>query len=451
MKLRSRYTAAATAASIALVLAACSPAETGSSSDATGDSGSGDGGATTTVTFRLWDDVAQPAYQESFDAFMAANPDIKVEVELVPWAQYWERLPLDISSGDMADIYWVNTSNYAQFVENGNLLNITEELGSDHDEWNQAAVDLYTRDGSLWGVPQIWDSIALYYNKDLTDAAGVDPEGLEWRPDGGEGDTLLEAATALTTDAEGRHPGEDGFDANSRDVYGYNAQADLQAIYVDYLGQNGAQFQDENDMFAFDSPQGVESFQYLVDLINTHQVAPSAADTNPNGDATRDLFLQGKLGLFQSGPYNLKTIAENVDFEWGIAPIVAGPEGPKSVVHAVAAVGNADTENKEATVEVLRWLGSADGQKALAAQGVSFPAVTSEQQTFVDYWDEQGVDVSQFVTAAEGETIPAPRGTDVNAGANAISPILQTMFLGEVSVEDGLQQAQEAGNQAMDQ
>lgn len=457
---RRAASAGAIAAVTALLLAACSPSSTSDPTTAAATGGATESGASqedtqdtgqTTVTFRLWDDVAAPAYEESFDAFMAQNPNIVVNVEVVPWSDYWDRLPLDLQSGDMADIFWTNSSNFAKFADNGNLINITDALGSRHDEWTQSVVDLYTRDGSLWGVPQLWDSIGLYYNKDLTDAAGVDPANLEWVPNsGGQMDSLVTAATALTTDAAGLHPGEEGFDPNTRQSYGFNAQLDLQAIYLDFLAQAGGTFQDADNMFAFASPEGEAAFQYIYDMINTWYVAPSAADTNTNGDATRDLFLQGKLGLFQSGPYNLKTIADNATFNWGIAPMVAGPEGRVSVVHGVAAVGNADTEHMEATVAVLEWLGSVEGQTALASQGVAFPGAVGAQQAFVEYWSDQGVDVSVFVDAAEGSTTPAPVGVEVNAGLNEYTPILQDMLLGSIPVPEALQQAQDAGNSAMD-
>ncbi|WP_448072156.1 ABC transporter substrate-binding protein [Georgenia yuyongxinii] len=433
---RARVTAAAVSA--ALLLAACSPG----ANDGDADSAGGQ-----TVTFRLWDDVAAPAYEESFAAFTAANPDITVEVEVVPWADYWERLPLDISSGDMADIFWTNTSNFGRYADNGNLIDIDEAVG-DHDAWQQSVADLYLRDGTQWGVPQLWDSIALFYNRDLVEAAGVDPADLTWAPGAGEGDTLLAAARALTTDAAGTAAGEPGFDPASVQTYGFNAQLDLQAIYVNFLAENGAAFQ-EGDRFAFASPEGEEAFQYLVDLVNTYRVAPSAADTNTNGDVTRDLFLQGKLGLFQSGPYNLKTIAENADFAWGLAPMVAGPEGRIGVVHGVAAAGNAQTENLEATTEVLRWLGSAAGQAPLARQGVAFPGAVDAQQDFVDYWAERDVDLQPFLDSAQEPTAPSPLGPNVSAGSGALTPILQEMFLGTIPVPEALRTAQDAANAAI--
>lgn len=434
------------AASALLAVAACSPG----SGDSDEDAGGSAGGDATTVTFRLWDEAAAASYEASFDAFTEQHPEISVEIETVPWANYWEQLPLDIQAGEMADIFWTNTSNYGIYADNGNLLNISEVLGDDHDEWSAGSADLYTREGSLWGVPQLTDSIALFYNATLLDAAGIDPNELAWSPNPDE-DTLLPALQQLTTDTAGVTAAEEGFDPESVEVYGFNAQNDLQAIYIDFLAQNGATFQD-GDEYAFNSPEGVAAFQYLVDLINTHHVAPPAADTNANGDLSREYFVQGKLALFQSGQYSLPAMADIGDsFEWGIAPMVAGPEGRIGVVHSVAALGNAATEHPEEVAEVLAWIGSAEGQTFLAEDGSAFPAAVDAQQAFTDYWTEQGVDTAAFVEQAAGQTTPAPVGPSSNAGLTAIGPYLGDMFLGAITVEEALQQAQDAGNEAIAQ
>ena len=432
------FTGAAALGASALLLAACSP---GSS-----DEGEGGDSGTTTVTFRLWDENAAAAYEESFAAFSDQHPDIDVEVETVPWANYWDRLPQDLGSGTMADIFWTNTSNFGLYVDNGNLLNISEALGDDHDEWTQSVVDLYTRDGSLWGVPQLTDSIALFYNVDMLQQAGIDPTTLHWDPTG-EDDTFLPAVQQLTVDADGVTAAEDGFDPDNIATYGFNAQNDLQAIYIDFLASNGGQYQD-GDQYAFDSPEGVAAFQYLVDLINTYHVSPSAAETNANGDLSRQLFVQGKMALFQSGQYSLPAMAD-AEFDWAIAPMVEGPEGRIGVVHGVAALGNAATEHPEATVEVLRWLGSTEGQVPLGATGAAFPAAVDAQGSFTDYWENQGVDTSEFIAAAERQTAPAPLGPRANAGANAMAPYFEQMFAGTLPVEEALAQAQQAANEAI--
>ena len=428
--------------------AACSPAaeNSGSGSGSGGSDGGGDQG---TLTFRLWDENAVPAYEESFAEF-TAQTGWNVQIDVVPWADYWTQLPLDVASGDAADVYWMNSANYIQYKDSGDLLDINEIVPDGASQWEQAVVDLYTRDGGLWGVPQIWDSIAIFYNQELVEAAGVDPTSLAFDPAAGT-DSLREAGRALTLDGAGLHPGDDGFDADGRTQFGFNSQADRQAIIGPLLASNGAQWQ-QDDEYTFASPEGIEAFQYMADLVNVEQIAPSAADTNENGDFTRDLFTQGKLGLFQSGPYNLGAISEGVadSFQWALAAPVAGPEGAKSLVHGVVAVGNAkaDDDQQEGIAELLTWLGSVEGQLPLAEQGVSFPGHVDAQEAFIAFWEEKGIDVSVFVEAAQNPA-EADTGARANAGLLAAMPVFQEVFIGRLTAEEGIPQAQEEGNAAM--
>jgi len=431
--------------------AACSPS--GGGDDGSGEGGSDAGGSTGgdkgTLTFRLWDQNAVAAYEESFTAFTEQS-GWNVSIDVVPWDDYWTRLPLDVASGDAADVYWMNSANYILYKDSGDLLDINEVVPDGASQWEQAVVDLYSRDGGLWGVPQIWDSIALFYNKALVEEAGVDPSALAFDP-AADTDALRDAGRKLTVDGEGRHPGEDGFDVDSRAQFGVNSQADRQAIIGPMLASNGAQWQAE-DEYTFASPEGIEAFQYMADLINVENIAPSAADTNENGDFTRDLFTQGKLGLFQSGPYNLLPISEGVadSFEWALAAPVAGPSGAKSLVHGVVAVGNAkaDDDQQEGIAELLTWLGSVEGQLPLAEQGVSFPGHVDAQEAYIDFWKGKGVDVSVFVEAAKNPA-EADTGARANAGLTAAMPIFQEVFIGRLTAEEGIPQAQEEGNAAM--
>lgn len=389
-----------------------------------GGGGSGD----TTVTFRLWDDQVAKAYKTSFAAFEKQNPGIKVDVQIVPWADYWTKLPTDISAGTAADIFWTNTSNFGLYADNNQLLPIDDDPG-----YVRSVVSLYTRNNKLWGVPQLWDSIALFYNKDLVTAAGVDPANLTWDPTGAA-DTFLPAARKLTV------PGKQ---------FGFNASFDSQAILWDFVGSNGGTWQ-QGDAFDFaDQPKTAQAVQYVVDLINKEHVAPSAADTNTNGDKTLQLFTQGKLALFQSGPYNLKNVQDGAKFAWGIAPLLKGPAGRVGVVHGVAAVASAKTRHKDATEKVLKWIGSAQGETPIAEGGYAFPGVTAAQPAFVAYWKKLGVDVQPFLDSSTGTTFPAPVGPRVGAGGTATTPILQQVFAGQLDVAAGLKKAQDAGNDAM--
>ncbi len=442
---RRTMLSATAAAGLLGVAAACSPSSSGG-----GDEGGGEASGEKSLTFRLWEQNAVPAYEESFAAFEKES-GWSVTIDVVPWNDYWTRLPLDTASGDAADVYWMNSANFVRYADAGHLLAIDDVVEGGADQWEKSVVDLYTRDDKLWGVPQIWDSIATFYNQDLVEAADVDPEALEFDPDA-ETDSLRDAARALTLDKEGRHPSEDDFAADAREQYGFNSAADRQAIIGPFLASNGATWQ-EDDRYVFASEEGIAAFDYMQALVNEDHVAPSAADTNENGDFSRDLFTQGKLGLFQSGPYNLLAISEGVadSFPWAIAPPVKGPAGAKSLVHGVVAVGNAkaDEDQQEGIAALLTWLGSKEGQLPLGEQGVSFPGHVDAQDAFIDFWADKGVDVSVFVEAAK-DPAPADTGERANDGLMAAIPIFQEIFIGRLPAEEGVPQAQEAGNAAME-
>nr|WP_246279570.1 sugar ABC transporter substrate-binding protein [Psychromicrobium silvestre] len=425
---------------LALATAACSPAA---------DSGSGSSGDKVTVTVRLWDDQVQKAYDASFKEFESQNPNITVKTVLEPYATYFNKLRTDVSAGNADDIFWVSSSYFQPYADNGSLLPIGSDFDSEKSGWVKAAVDQYTRKDQLWGVPQLTDGgLAVYYNQDMVTKAGVSLDNLQWNPTDPSKDTFLKAVQKLTLDSSGRTADNPAFDPKHIVQYGYNASQDLQAIYYNFIGQNGGAFQD-GENFVFDSPQSVQAFQYIVDLINKYHVSPGAENSNDNGDFMRDQFIQGKIALFQSGTYNLKNVSDGAKFKWAVAPMPSGPAGAVSVVNNIIAAGNAKTTHKDATTKVLQWLGSTEGAKFIGAEGAAVPAVTGAQDSYASFWKAKNVDVSQFAKAAQGKTISAPIGTNYGAAANAWKPIFNEIFLGRTPVEAGLKQAQDAANKAM--
>ncbi|MDN5727279.1 MAG: sugar ABC transporter substrate-binding protein, partial [Propionibacteriales bacterium] len=365
----------------ALAVAGCSPSQQQSN-----PGGQASGGAAATVTVRLWDEQVQAAYEEGFKTFTQQNPTITVKTTLVPWDDYFTKLRTDIGGGSADDVFLMNGSYIEPYITSNNLI----EIGGTYDDvkadWLPAAVEQYTADGKLWGVPQLTDGgIGIYYNTKLLADAGLKPEDLAdltWTPDGGSGDTFLPMVQKLTVDEQGKRGDEAGFNGSKPKQWGYSAAQDLQGIYYNFLGSAGGQFQDDQSTFVFDSSEGQQAFGYIVDLINKHKVSPAASNTNDNGDFTRDQFLQGKIALFQSGIYNLKNVVDGADFEWGIAPMPAGPQGRVSVVNNVVICGNAATKNAEAVGKVLRWLGSAEGASFVGKSGAALPAVTAAQEAY---------------------------------------------------------------------
>jgi multiple sugar transport system substrate-binding protein len=385
----------------------------------------------TVITVRLWDPQVADAYRQSFAEFSRRHPGIEVRVNVVPYANYFNSLRTDVAGGSADDIFWINNAYLAPYADSGRLIAITAEAG-----WEPSVVAQFTRNRTLWGVPQLTDGgIALYYNADLLASAGVDPAALgalRWSPNEAD-DTLRPLLTRLTP-SDGRR-------------WAYNAGNDLQGIILNYVGSAGGVFSD-GDRFAFDNPQAAEAFRYLVRLINVDKVAPPASDTNDNSDFSRNMFLQGRMALFQSGTYNLAQIAANAPFRWGVAMLPAGPAGRISVTNGIAAAGNSASPHPDEVRAVLAWMGSADGNAFLGARGAAVPAVLPAQSVYFDYWASKGVDVAPFFDVLRGPRVTAPGGAGFSAGFTALKPYFDEMFLGRLDVPRGLAQAQTAANKA---
>ena len=109
----TRKLAALGIATAMVVLAGCSG---NGDSDATGATtgGATEGGnaSGTTITLRLWDEQAAAAYETALPAF-EKETGITVDVEVIPWADYWTSLRNDIAADKAPDVFWTNSSNYA--------------------------------------------------------------------------------------------------------------------------------------------------------------------------------------------------------------------------------------------------------------------------------------------------------------------------------------------------
>jgi multiple sugar transport system substrate-binding protein len=405
------------------------------------------------LTLRLWDPQVAEAYRTSLDAFEAAH-GIHVDVVVVPWSDYWTQLRADLGAGVADDVFWVNAANFQDYARAGSITPVPDDvLAARGADWAPAAVAQYTLDGRLWGVPQITDpGIGLLYNADLLAAAGLSPAdvgGLSWDPAAGD-DELRRVSRALTSDAEGRHPGEPGFDPARVRQYGFGAANDLNGVLLQFLAGNGAAWQDGDD-FVFASDAGVAALGYVADLITTEHVAPNAADTNPptGGDFVRDQFLQGRVALFPTGAYNLANVADGADFDWGIAPLPSGPAGAISVTNSVVAAANARSNDPEGQRLLLEWLGSAEGQRPIGDSGVALPAVLSAQSGYAGSWAARGVDVAPMLDVLGNGSIQPPQGARYSDATAAMESALNDVFLGRRDPPSGLRTAQDAANDAL--
>ncbi len=95
-----------------------------------------------------------------------------------------------------------------------------------------------------------------------------------------------------------------------------------------------------------------------------------------------------------------------------------------------------------------KWLASSESERILGSGGYVWPAIKSEDQTFVDAWRKKGIDVSPFLKEAQGTTLTFPITFGYNEGSINVTSIFNQMYLGQIPVSDAADQAVLQANQA---
>lgn len=112
------------------------------------------------------------------------NVDIKI-LWSVPSDQFQEKFNLSISSGEIPDLLMLNTTQFYDFMNNGELMDVTDaynnsssdELKSCTAAFSKEALDYSSIDGKLYAIPSVLNTtesiMMLAYRQDWLDALGM--------------------------------------------------------------------------------------------------------------------------------------------------------------------------------------------------------------------------------------------------------------------------------------
>lgn len=131
------------------------------------------------VTLTLWslDRDIQPA-PNPVNEFNRLNNGIKIEYRQLQFDDVVSRSMRAYSTGNAPDIIAIDNPNHAMFAARGAFLDVTDMIAKSDviktANYFPGPLKSVTWDGKYFGVPKATNTIALYYNKDLFKAAGLD-------------------------------------------------------------------------------------------------------------------------------------------------------------------------------------------------------------------------------------------------------------------------------------
>ena len=306
------------------------------------------------------------AYQKRIDAFNAAYKDKKIKAQAIFKARsagasgYETELLNNQLEGTLADIITFDAPNTAAYATSGLLYDISSLISAeDQDKF----YSLNKYDGKLYGLPIQESSAGFYYNKKIFRDAGIDVSAYS-----AENPWTFEQFKDVC--ARLKKHGVTAVDMR------LDATKDETAPYLLYpfIYAAGGNFVSNDGYTAtgyYNSSATVKGFQFIKDLISAGYTSYAIGATD---------FFTGKVGMYLSSGWTIPDLDNKYREyfgsrdDWGLLPY------PKDVVAASAtgswsyAITNNHHSDKTATLELLKWMTSAESSEAITNATGMIPA-----------------------------------------------------------------------------
>jgi len=351
------------------------------------------------------------------EAFEAENPGIKVQVETLPYADYFTKLQTAVAGNSEADAYELNFENFVTYASNGVLAELS---GVPAEVYKPSLLEAFQLDGKQYGLPESFSDVVLFYNKDLFEAAGLETPQADWT-----WDEVREAAEKLTDKDAG--------------VWGMYQPVSFHEFYKVLAQAGGEFFNADKTAATFASPEGIEAASWLVEKSGT--VMPTEADGAGTPDFDSNLFKEGKLAMWTTGIWMFGAMSE-VDFEWDIA-VEPGKAQQASAMFGNGVVVSARSEHP---AEAQKWIefltGSEASTKLRVEASWELPPVADE--SLVAPYLEAGPPANRKAVFDSLANVALPPVIESQQEMqDIVSEELSNAAAGRKSVEDALKDAQD--------
>jgi len=361
--------------------------------------------------------------QEVVDTFNDLTPNIQVQLSLVP--QYDERLQASLAGGSPPDVFYIDSFRLPDLVR-ANALEPYEPHALDPDDFYPSLREAFTWDDIFYCPPKDFSTLALQYNQDLFDAAGVDYPTADWT-----WEDLRAAAQQLTENTPD-------------DVYGLVLPPDF-ARFIAFLYQAGGEVADEDFVeMRINSPQALEALNFYVDMVQDGYAAQAAdLDSGWPGEA----FGRQRAAMAIEGNWIVPFMSDQFpDVNYGIEELPSGPDRQATMAFTVCygVPANISLERQQAAFELVNYLTGPVGMEAWTDLGLAMPT----RESLRAQWLEQFPELEPFLAGAEyaepWQFVPGFQDVldTINAG-------LQQALAGIVLPEDVLIEAEDVGNQVL--
>jgi multiple sugar transport system substrate-binding protein len=384
------------------------------------------GAAPVTIQWAHWfGGVDLENAQKAVEQFERENPDIKVEMQIIDFGAYWEKLQILAAAGTLPDVILTISSRAQEWIMPGVIVeNLQPFIDRDltatdlRDFWPSLMLAYRDQAGNTYALPYDVSMFVLWYNANLLSDRGLTLPSpttpLTW-------DEWLTQARRITRDVDGDGRADEWGLANMPRDWGL----------FGFLGQNYARiFSEDRLKSAINSVEAKEVFQWWVDARMQYGINPPPGVSNPG-------FTSGRIGFQLEGPWSIPGVRQSARFDFDVAPLPQGKRRYNVIDGGALAMGK-DTKHAEAAWRFIRFYTSRENLEAvMGLPGRGIPGRISAARSFVT----EAMPNEQIFLNEISHTEPV--GYLVPPNWRSISGLIDGManriFSGDISVTAGLE------------
>jgi len=356
-------------------------------------------------------------------AFHQKYPNITANWSPIP-DQYQTKMRANVAAGNVADVFYVSPDMSQEYIKAGKLLNLSPYMQRDNVQpsnyYSALQAPFDCADGTVYSIPKDWNSLGLFYNKTMFQAAGLsDPTSWSW--------TELQNAAKTLTKATG---------TTATSVYGVALPADASRFGAFLFANGGKMLSDDGKTAAFNNAQGVAAATFYTGFqASSTGKMPSDVGAGWDGEA----FGKGLVAMtFEGGwmiPYMSSTFP---DIKYGIAPLPTAPSGQRSnLVYTNGWGAYSSTKHPDAAWKLVQFLTGQDYQTQVLHDGFALPTLSSLAND--SYFTENpGVKVLQDGNQGAHADFYGAADSKVHS---EVANALQSVMLGKATVQEALNTA----------
>jgi multiple sugar transport system substrate-binding protein len=358
------------------------------------------------------------------EAFKKANPNITlrtVEVVSGGYEALSQKILLGLAAGDPPDVGQVGFDQFRTMIDSGNVIQLDSFMAKDtsfkKSNLFPAMMKLGQADGKNYMIPIGVSTPSMLVNMDLWQSVGLDVNNLpkSW-------DDVRKASETL------KAKGKMGV------LWGWSVTGNW--IFQAMLDNAGGALVDKTGKkTAFNSPAGLKTLKYMVDL--------AADGLMPVTDQTLATFLTGNLGMLVDSSFQRINTPAQAKFK---IRFVAMPT-PDGKTPKVPAGGNGammfskDPAQQQVAWKMIRWLTEAEASNIVAANCGYLPP---NQAVIKELIEKFGDDLNYKVILEQAARVTpwySWPGKNSNKIAKTLRDMQEAALLGKIPPQQALDEA----------